>query len=35
MVAPPFIVTEQEIDEIAQRFTTALQKTVAGLKVRA
>ena len=35
MVAPPFIVTEDEIDEIAQRFTTALQKTVAGLKVRA
>ena len=35
MVAPPFIVTEQEIDEIAQRFTTALQETVARLKVRA
>jgi adenosylmethionine-8-amino-7-oxononanoate aminotransferase len=35
MVAPPFIVTEQEIDEIVQRFTTALQKTVASLKVRA
>ena len=35
MVAPPFIVTEQEIDEIAQRFTTALQKAVAGVKVRA
>ena len=35
MVAPPFIVTEQEIAEIAQRFTTALQKTLARLEVRA
>ena len=35
MVAPPFIVTEQEIDKIGQRFITALQKTVARLKVRA
>ena len=35
MVAPPFIIEEEEIDEIVTRFTTALQKTVAGLKVRA
>jgi adenosylmethionine-8-amino-7-oxononanoate aminotransferase len=35
MVAPPFIVTEQEIDEIVQRLTTALKQTVASLKVRA
>jgi adenosylmethionine-8-amino-7-oxononanoate aminotransferase len=35
MVAPPFIVTEEEVDEMVQRFTTAVQKTVAGLKVRA
>ena len=35
MVAPPFIIEEHEIDEIVSRFTTALEKTVAGLKVRA
>jgi adenosylmethionine-8-amino-7-oxononanoate aminotransferase len=35
MVAPPFIIEEEEIDEIVSRFTTALQKTVAGMKVRA
>jgi len=35
MVAPPFIVTDVEIDEIAQRLTTALHKTVDSLKVRA
>jgi adenosylmethionine-8-amino-7-oxononanoate aminotransferase len=35
MVAPPFIIEEDEIDEIVSRFTTALEKTVAGLKVRA
>ena len=28
MVAPPFIVTEQEIDEIVQRLTVALDATV-------
>src|SRR2546422_4182320 len=28
MVAPPFIVTEQEIDEIVQRLTVALEATV-------
>ena len=27
MVAPPFIVTEQEIDEIVRRFTEALEAT--------
>lgn len=35
MVAPPFIIEEEEIGEIVSRFTTALQKTVAGMKVRA
>jgi len=35
MVAPPFIIEEEEIDEIVSRFTTALEKTLAGMKVRA
>ena len=35
LIAPPFIVTEQEIDEIVRRFTAAVEKTVATLKVRA
>lgn len=34
MIAPPFIVTEEEIGEIVSRFTTALERTVAMLKVR-
>jgi len=34
MVAPPFIIEEEEIDEIVSRFGTALERTVAGLKVR-
>jgi len=34
MIAPPFIVTEAEIGEIVRRFTTALERTVAMLKVR-
>ncbi|MFN2570560.1 MAG: aspartate aminotransferase family protein [Gemmatimonadales bacterium] len=35
MVAPPFIITEEEIDEIVGRLTTAIQKTVAAIRVRA
>ena len=35
MVAPPFIITEQEIAEIVGRFTMALAKTTASLSVRA
>ena len=35
MVAPPFIIEEEEIDEIVSRFTTALEKTLAETKVRA
>jgi adenosylmethionine-8-amino-7-oxononanoate aminotransferase len=35
MVAPPFIVTEEEIREIAGRLAKALEKTLAKLKVRA
>jgi adenosylmethionine-8-amino-7-oxononanoate aminotransferase len=35
MVAPPFIVTEEEIGEIVSRFTKALEKTLSKLKVRA
>jgi hypothetical protein len=35
MLAPPFIVTEEEIDEIVSRFTRALDTTIATLKVRA
>ncbi len=35
MIAPPFIVTEHEIGEIVSRFTLALDKTIATLKVRA
>jgi adenosylmethionine-8-amino-7-oxononanoate aminotransferase len=34
MVAPPFIVTEQEIDELVGRFTAALEKAAVGLRVR-
>jgi adenosylmethionine-8-amino-7-oxononanoate aminotransferase len=33
MVAPPFIVTEPEIDEIVQRCTSALRETVKAVKV--
>src|SRR2546428_3411878 len=35
MVAPPFIITEPEIDEIVGRFTKALEQTLSKLKVRA
>ncbi len=35
MVAPPFIVTEEEIAEIVGRFTMALEKTTATISVRA
>jgi len=28
MIAPPFIVTEREIDELVERFTAAMEKTV-------
>jgi adenosylmethionine-8-amino-7-oxononanoate aminotransferase len=35
LVAPPFIVTEQDIAEIVQRFRVALEQTAAGRKVRA
>ena len=35
LIAPPFIVTEQEIDEIVRRFTAAFEKAVSTLKVRA
>src|SRR5436190_18964193 len=35
MVAPPFIVTEEEIGEIAGRLTKALEQTLSKLKVRA
>ncbi len=34
MIAPPFIITDDEIGEIVSRFTTALERTVAMLKVR-
>ena len=34
MVAPPFIITELEIDEIVGRFTKALEQTIAKLAVR-
>jgi len=34
MVAPPFIVTEEEIGEIVSRFTTALEKTISKVKAR-
>jgi len=34
MIAPPFIVTDEEIGEMVSRFTTALERTVAMLKVR-
>ena len=33
MIAPPFIITEQEIDEIVARFTTALRRALATVKV--
>ena len=35
LIAPPFIITESEIDEIVGRLTTALEKTLSTLKVRA
>jgi len=34
MIAPPFIITDDEIGEIVSRFTSALERTVAMLKVR-
>jgi len=34
MVAPPFIITEEEIDEIVARFKTALDKTLEATHVR-
>ena len=34
MIAPPFIITEPEIDEIVQRFTAALRTTVAAIGQR-
>ena len=34
LIAPPFIITESEIDEIVGRLATALEKTVATLKAR-
>jgi len=34
MVAPPFIITDEEIGEIAGRFTQALNATLSTLKVR-
>jgi len=34
MVAPPFIITDEEIGEIASRFTRALEKTLSTLKAR-
>lgn len=35
LIAPPFIITETEIEEIVARVTTALEQTVAKSKVRA
>src|SRR5439155_13710520 len=35
LIAPPFIVTESEIDEIVSRLTIALEKTISKLAVRA
>jgi len=35
LIAPPFIITEPEIDEIVGRLTTALEKTLSKVKVRA
>lgn len=34
MIAPPFIITEPEIDEIVQRFSAALRTTVAAIGQR-
>jgi adenosylmethionine-8-amino-7-oxononanoate aminotransferase len=34
LIAPPFIITETEIDEIVARFTKALEKTLSQMKVR-
>jgi hypothetical protein len=34
LIAPPFIITEPEIDEIVGRFTKALEKTVSKAKAR-
>ena len=31
MLAPPFIVTEEEIEELLSRFKLALEKTAAAL----
>jgi adenosylmethionine-8-amino-7-oxononanoate aminotransferase len=33
MLAPPFIVSTQEIDEIVTRFGTALERTLSSLAV--
>ncbi len=35
LIAPPFIITEPEIDEIVSRLTIALEKTISKLAVRA
>ena len=35
LIAPPFIVTEEEIGEIVRRLTAAVEKTVSAVKVRA
>jgi hypothetical protein len=32
-LAPPFVITESEIDELVRRFTAALQKTTAKLQL--
>ncbi len=34
MIAPPFVITEAEIGEIVQRFTRALERTIAGRGTR-
>ena len=35
MIAPPFTISEDEIDEIVSRFKTALAKTLENCHVRA
>jgi len=35
LIAPPFIITEQEIDEIVGRLTIALEQTIAKVRARA
>jgi adenosylmethionine-8-amino-7-oxononanoate aminotransferase len=35
MLAPPFIISEHEIDEIVERFTRALMRTMRDLNVLA